>query len=49
MKSGLKVLGAELISREDWNMTVEINSKQSVATVVVVNKQTVQDMVPRSV
>ncbi|BES97907.1 Transmembrane protein 132E [Nesidiocoris tenuis] len=48
VKSGLKVLGAELISREDWNMTLEINSKQSVATVVVINKQTTQDVVPRT-
>ncbi|XP_014262222.1 transmembrane protein 132C isoform X2 [Cimex lectularius] len=48
VKSGLKVLGAELISREDWNMTVEINTKQSVATVTVINKQQQQDIVPRT-
>ncbi|XP_073984210.1 transmembrane protein 132C dtn isoform X2 [Rhodnius prolixus] len=48
VKSGLKVLGAELISREDWNMTVEINTKQSVASVTVINKQNQQDIVPRT-
>lgn len=49
VKSGLRVLGAELISKDDWNMTVEINPKQSVATVTVINKQTQQDIVPRQV
>nr|XP_024219021.1 transmembrane protein 132C [Halyomorpha halys] len=48
VKSGLRVLGAELISKDEWNMTVEINPKQSVATVTVINKQTQQDIVPRT-
>lgn len=38
-KSVLKVTGAELVAKQDWNMTLETNSKQSVATVTLLLKQ----------
>lgn len=38
VKSGLRVLGAEVSNRDSWNMSLDVNPKHTVATVTVFRK-----------